>query len=996
MNHPKRSAPIMELVCDKCGDSTDPEDDSSGDMLGSPGDPCLNCNRGVLHFASHDSSHDYFVTSSNRKLMRPGTIGICDLHKMAHCGYCDEDRLPGDHLNEEDEAHDGYSRVGDDFDESYGNPTVPKSPSIGVEDNFRGPDMRSHHDFESNKTSLLGSKPNSDVYNDFYSGGTCTGCNRDLSWGEDPSGSGICNECHDRYLKENGSSPKQASSRRIMADTSIDYDIACPNCGSESISDSTDGATELHECRDCDFVWDTDDLDPDFLVGEENNFNMTPETERVSSKINEPLELKCTNCGDKSTEKGEYTYTGMLCPNCQQGILEFMVTSSKVAAEFDTDSSMDEGDYDLDSAGYDDLSADATPDYSNTDQMYPALGPEGDMVNAPQSNQSQGESSQNNDLITNAFKRANHTARFWSFEAAEDDSQEDEDDNFLVDHNPGIVEPTIEINIGEDPMGEPTKVGSILSGYHNHTDTLMKHVNNNHGGIIPKVDHDEIIKESDEEPDNFPHVGRVVLPKVTGSEKCFDCGLPLDDRGTDQDDQGHSFHTTCPDDRNEGWKKNIVEDNEEVDRQHREGLTVEEFAKKHGLEDQLNRFAHGLVDHQQDLRGHLYENHGWDPSDDESDPTYGPSNYLKKHVNDHLSTSLQPYQEEVGMVNPHEHDEMKNAYKVGLTSINDGMPNTAVEKDSLQPPVDNIPTGSTENVTNVVQKNVKGLDKNGDGLYPRSSRDPLKDNNKDDIARALMSPLPKKLVDEQEWTNEEALSNGGGHRTRDPKKASDNDDTYSECDDVPRINNLDEMEDHMNTHHGIPNPWEQVGKEADWDPYPARGKPLKEWDRPHDDDVLDYYKDWHKGESRTSSKIAGGGLVQGPICSNCEGTRHTIEKVPGSETEAIATCKGCGNTQKATRVPASTVFKSPLEDDNNYWEDKFKNSKKAASTADSSHKFNGDEDRCSCGAEEVYWEPYNGEKGGYGCEGEGPWANRKRRLYGPSGKKNQNSLSYYD
>lgn len=117
----KTSAPIIELVCNKCGDTTDPDDDSEGDMYGAPGDTCLNCGGGILQFASKN---------------------VCQKHKVAHCGYCDEDRLMKyDDLNEEDEAHNAYEMVGRDFDQSFGNPTVPKTPNMNVEDNFRGRDL---------------------------------------------------------------------------------------------------------------------------------------------------------------------------------------------------------------------------------------------------------------------------------------------------------------------------------------------------------------------------------------------------------------------------------------------------------------------------------------------------------------------------------------------------------------------------------------------------------------------------------------------------------------------------------------------------------------------------------------------------------------------------------------------------------------------------------------------------------------------------------------
>lgn len=343
--------------------------------------------------------------------------------------------------------------------------------------------------------------------------------------------------------------------------TTLEYDISCPNCGEDTLTSSADGASNEHTCSNCDFTFDVDDLDPDFLTGEENNFNLSPESAVVSKKasgdmlsdyggsedamvkrdialwndpstckiclgdhkttdhkklkdrgktaseIDEPLDLECTNCGDKAKKKGEYTFPGMACPNCQQGILEYAVESPKTssthfAAEFDSDNTFYDGDYTDDSAGYDDPEASAT------------------VNNTPIKNQ-------------NSEMRSLAHSSFWTF--SEKDDEDSDDENLLTEHNPFPVDPTDagkEMNLG-DLEGEPHRVSSFLDhssergwGYHHKSDPLLRHIDKEHGGKIPTTHNDQDESSHSENPQSLlkgenkegeglmhPKVGGNYLPK---------------------------------------------------------------------------------------------------------------------------------------------------------------------------------------------------------------------------------------------------------------------------------------------------------------------------------------------------------------------------------------------------------------------------------------------------------------------------------------------------
>lgn len=72
------------------------------------------------------------------------------------------------------------------------------------------------------------------------------------------------------------------------------------------------------------------------------------------------------------------------------------------------------------------------------------------------------------------------------------------------------------------------------------------------------------------------------------------------------------------------------------------------------------------------------------------------------------------------------------------------------------------------------------------------------------------------------------------------------------------------------------------------------------------------------------------------------------------------------------------------------------------------HTFDADEDRCRCGAEEVFfedeivnWDAYvlgarPKYKSGYGCALAGFWADARRRRYGPAGRRRAPAPVLYD
>lgn len=183
----------------------------------------------------------------------------------------------------------------------------------------------------------------------------------------------------------------------------------CPSCGSDKVSGGE--PDYVFKCPDCDYSWEQFDIHGDD-VDPEDNFNLTEgpieitagiaDYENIcdgcgaagdqnnpvmvvlvaSSDFEKPLcqdcqnlerdapivmeshkkeavvseyKLQCTNCGGECNEKGTYTFPGMLCPNCTDGILEYHVQepkqSSKLAAESDSDNSEYMGDYTTDDAG---------------------------------------------------------------------------------------------------------------------------------------------------------------------------------------------------------------------------------------------------------------------------------------------------------------------------------------------------------------------------------------------------------------------------------------------------------------------------------------------------------------------------------------------------------------------------------------------------------------------------------------------------------------------